>query len=50
VINTSTGQAATSSHIPLEAGEKFHMQVRPGDTIAAIRDTVDGFLNIVPVL
>jgi len=35
--------------IPLEAGEKFHLRVTSGQRIGVIRDTADGFLNIVPV-
>lgn len=40
---------ATVNDIPLEAGEKFHMRITSGHKIAVIRDTADGFLNIVPV-
>lgn len=35
--------------LPLEAGEKFHLQLTPGQFVAAIRDTADGALYIVPV-
>ena len=43
------GTGATNGDIPLEAGEKFHLQMATGGTIAVIRDTADGFLNIIPV-
>jgi ABC-type transporter Mla subunit MlaD len=43
------GAVATVDAIPLEAGEKFHMRLASGQQIHVIRDTVDGFLNIVPV-
>lgn len=43
-------QAATASNgIPLEAGEKFHLQINEGDIVSVIRDSADGFLHIVPV-
>ncbi|MFN3353028.1 MAG: hypothetical protein ACK4Z5_05415 [Brevundimonas sp.] len=35
--------------LPLEAGEKFHLQLQPGQFVAAIRDTADGALYIVPI-
>lgn len=38
----------TSDYIPLEAGEKFHLRLS-GQRIGVIRDTTDGFLNIIPV-
>lgn len=41
---------ATNADIPLEAGEKFHLRVTSGHKIAVLRDTDDGFLNIVPVV
>jgi len=40
---------ATTNDIPLEAGEKFHLGLSSGQYIAVIRDTEDGFLNLVPV-
>lgn len=40
---------ATGVGIPLEAGEKFHLQIAPGDLVAVVRDTADGFLHIIPV-
>lgn len=42
-----TASAAAGS-IPLEAGEKLHIQ-HPGGKIAVIRDVTDGFLSILPV-
>jgi hypothetical protein len=46
-----TPPAATAAGaIPLEAGEKFHLQLGiTGRRISVIRDTTDGFLHIVPV-
>ena len=41
--------AGSVSGIPMKAGEKFHLQVKAGDRIAAIRAAADGFLLIVPV-
>jgi hypothetical protein len=36
--------------IPLEAGEKFHLQLAPGAFVSFIRDgTSDGSLTIMPV-
>jgi hypothetical protein len=43
------GAVATNADIPLEAGEKFHMRLTSGQQIHVIRDTADGFLNVVPV-
>lgn len=49
-IKTGSGTpAATTDDIPLEAGEKFHLRITSGHKVAVIRDTADGFLNIVPV-
>jgi hypothetical protein len=45
--NPTAANAAGS--IPLEAGESFHLQLSPGDKVAAIRDTADSFLYILPV-
>ena len=36
--------------IPLLAGEKFHMQFTPGQRLAAVKDTEDGSLFVVPCL
>lgn len=36
--------------IPLEAGEKFHVQVTNGQKIAFIRDSSDGYVHIAQVL
>lgn len=41
--------ATAAAGIPLEAGEKFHLRLNSGQQIHVIRDTADGFLNIVPV-
>lgn len=41
--------ATTSNGIPLEAGEKFHLQIVSGWKVSVIRDAADGFLHIVPV-
>lgn len=41
--------ATAGAGIPLEAGEKFHLRLTSGQQIHVIRDTADGFLNIVPV-
>lgn len=48
-IATGAAPVATTNDIPLEAGEKFHLRITSGHKIAVIRDTADGFLNIVPV-
>lgn len=45
----SAPTASATTGIPLRAGEKFHLQIRYGDRIAAVRTTADGFLLIVPV-
>lgn len=39
-----------STGIPLEAGEKFHTQITPGQKIAFIRDSADGYVHVVQVL
>lgn len=49
VIAGANPTAANTTSIPLEPGEKFHMRITPGDKIAVIRDTADGFLSIIPV-
>lgn len=41
--------ATAAAGIPLEAGEKFHLRLTSGQQVHVIRDTADGFLNIVPV-
>lgn len=42
--------AATAGSIPLEAGEKLHVQIPDGGgKIGVIRDTADGYLYILPV-
>lgn len=48
-IAAGANPTATTDGIPLEAGEKFHMRIAANDKISALRDTTDGFLNIVPV-
>lgn len=40
---------ATTNDIPLEAGEKLHLRLTSGHKIAVLRDTADGFLNVIPV-
>lgn len=50
VLVGATPVATAVVGIPLEAGEKFHLQIRNGEKIAVIRDTADGWLNIVPVI
>lgn len=47
---TGAGTVSNVTGIPLETGEKFHMQLRNDEKIAVIRDTADGWLNIVPVI
>lgn len=41
--------AATSNHFPLNSGEKFHLQISPGDTINVIQETTGGSLFVIPV-
>jgi hypothetical protein len=48
-VATGVNPTATADSIPLEAGEKFHMRITSGHLIAVIRESADGFLNIVPV-
>ena len=45
--NPTAADAAGS--IPLEAGERFHLQIATGDKIAAIQATAAGSLYILPV-
>jgi hypothetical protein len=49
-VKNGANPVVDNTGIPLEAGEKFHMQITPGDKIAVIQDAAGGFLNIVPVL
>lgn len=49
-IAVGANPAATTDGIPLEAGEKFHLRLTSGHKVAVLRDTADGFLNIVPVV
>jgi len=48
-IAAGANPTATTSDIPLEAGEKFHLRITTGHKIAVLRDSADGYLNIVPV-
>lgn len=48
-IAAGSNPTATTSDIPLEIGEKFHLRITSGHKIAVLRDTADGFLNVVPV-
>jgi hypothetical protein len=48
-IDINTAAIAASAPICLEAGERFHMQISPGDLIDAIQDTAAGVLIITPV-
>lgn len=48
-VISGSSPAATVNSIPLEAGEKFHLRITSGHKIGVLRDTTDGFLNIVPV-
>lgn len=50
VAGTGTPTVSATTGIPLEAGEKFHLQIESGQRIAHIRDTADGKLHIVPVV
>jgi len=49
VVAASGTPTITTSAIPLEAGEKFHLRLTSGQRVGVIRDTADGFLNIIPV-
>lgn len=44
-----TAAADTAGNLYLTAGEKFHLQCNPTDKLAAIRDTADGAVHILPV-
>lgn len=48
IAATGTPTISTDD-IPIEAGEKFHMRITSGQRIGVLRDTADGFLNIIPV-
>lgn len=50
VIAGDNPTAAATTSIPLADGEKFHMRLTPGQKVAAIRDSVDGTLHIIPVV
>lgn len=50
VAGTGTPTVSATTGIPLEAGEKFHMQIDSGQRIAHIQDTAAGKLHIVPVV
>lgn len=46
----ATPEAADAADsIPLEVGEKLHIQIEPGWKVAAIRDVADGDLYLLPV-
>jgi hypothetical protein len=46
-----SGVVATSANgIPLEAGEKFHVQLSADQYVSVIQDTAAGSLSIVPVV
>ena len=49
VVAATGTPAVTNDAIPLEAGEKFHLRLTSGLRIGVVRDTADGFLNIIPV-
>lgn len=46
----SNPTASATTGIPLEAGEKFHLQITPNQKIAFIRDASDGYVHVVQVL
>lgn len=48
-VDADDDEITSSTGIPLEAGEKFHLRVTPGQFIVAIRDTASGNLHILPV-
>lgn len=50
VAGTGTPTVSATTGIPMEAGEKFHLQIESGQRIAHIRDTADGKLHIVSVV
>lgn len=49
-VATGVTPAATASGggIPLEAGEKFHLQLNNGEKVSVIQDAAGGFLHIIP--
>lgn len=49
VLPGTTPVATNANSIPIEAGEKFHFRITSGQKISVIRDSVDGFLYIIPV-
>jgi hypothetical protein len=49
VGNSSVVATAGAGSFPLEAGEKFHLRITSGQQVAAIRDSADGFLTVMPV-
>lgn len=50
-VGTNPTAVATGASIPLEAGEKFHLVLNARfDKVAVIRDSIDGYLHIIPVL
>ncbi len=46
---TAIESGAGANTIPLEAGEKFHLLIEPGQFVAAIQASAAGVLYIVPV-
>lgn len=50
LAGAGTPTPTSSTGIPLEAGEKFHMRITSGHKIGVIRDAADGFLHIAPVV
>jgi len=49
-IATGLNPTATTNDVPIEAGEKFTLRITSGHKVAVIRDTADGYLNVVPVV
>lgn len=49
ILPGASGTATSSNAIPIEAGEKFHFRITSGHKISVIRDSVDGYLHVVPV-
>ena len=50
ILAAADPTAAATTSIPMAAGEKFHMQILPGQKIAVIRATEDGFLYVAQVI
>lgn len=49
--NLAAADGTSSSVLPIEANEKFHLRLPPGVThYRVIRDTIDGFLRTYPVI